>query len=226
MPIRPFSVRATLLFAAFALLCPALASAQETGRPISNNLLLTAGEWSRMCRANGREIAGCLVRLTRPAAIKAGRGGDEYIVPQPPAQTILTRSGVLMAPAINKRISAVLADTGNVTTVLLRSGEQCRVFAAHGDLLPDPRNPTAYAPLMRFITDDPDAGIESIQASRIASKPAYQFEQPQSGLLGAYIVDEKHNAGVWGICQTGDTATPGPGAQEFLAAIIGSARRY
>jgi hypothetical protein len=201
-------------------------NAQDLGRPISTNLLLSAGEWSKLCRNNGLEAGACLIKLTRPATNKAGRGGDEFIVPMPPAKTLLTRSGALLAPSINKRISVVLTDNGNITNVVLRSGEECKIFAAHGDLLRDHADPQAYSSLMRFITDDPAASIDALEPTRISSKPAYRFTQSETRLLGAYVLDAKHNAGVWAVCQSAAASLPGPGAQELLAAIIGSARRY
>ena len=223
------NIRRTFLTSALlpaAILLAGNVSAQDLGRPISNNMLLTAGEWSQLCRSNGVEASTCLIKLTRPAAIKAGRGGDEYVVPMPPAKTLLTRSGVLLAPGINKRIRAIRNDNGNMTDVVLRSGEECKIFAAHGDLLRDHANPQSYSPLMRFITDDPEASIDALGPTRISSKPAYRFTQPDAHLLGAYVLDAKNNAGVWAVCQSAEASLPGPGAQELLAAIIGSARRY
>lgn len=207
-------------------LLTAAAHANDMGRLISNNMLLSAGEWSQLCRSNGMEASACLIKLTRPAAIKAGRGGDEYVVPMPPAKTLLTRSGVLLSPAINKRISAIRNDNGNMTEIVLRSGEECKVFAAHGDLLRHHGDPQSYSSLMRFITDDPAASIDELEATRISSKPAYRFTQPSAHLLGAYVLDARHNAGVWAICQSAESAMPGPGAHELLASILGSARRY
>jgi hypothetical protein len=201
------------------------AQALDMGRPVSRNLLVSAGEWAKLCRSNGVEPGTCLIQLTRPMA-KAGRGGDEFIVPMPPAPTILTRSGVLLSPAINKRIEQVLQDSANMTTVELRSGEQCKVFSAHGELHRSHQDPQAYTSLMRFITDDPSARISSLEPSQIAQKTAYRFTQPDINLLGAYVVDKKQNAGVWAVCQTAGDTMPGPGAQAFLGAIIGSARRY
>ena len=213
------------ILAATALLVTKPAQAVEMGRPVSRNLLVSAGEWTKLCRSNGVEPATCLIQLTRPMA-KAGRGGDEFVVPMPPAPTILTRSGVLLNPGINKRIEQVLQDGANMTTVELRSGEQCKVFSAHGELHRSHQDPQAYTSLMRFITDDPAARISSLEPSQIARNAAYRFTQPDMNLLGAYVVDKKNNAGIWAVCQSAGEAMPGPGAQAFLGAIIGSARRY
>ena len=209
-----------------AVLFAGASNAQNLGRPISNNMLLNAGEWSQLCRQKGVETDTCLIKLTRPAANKAGRGGDEYIVPMPPARTLLTRSGVLLAPHINKHISIVLADNGNMTDLVLRSGEQCKIFAAHGDLLSNHADPQSYSPLMRFMTDNPSASVDALEKARISGKPAYVFTQLETRMLGAYIPDGKHNAGVWAVCQSAETSMPGPGVQQLLASIIGSARHY
>lgn len=223
------NIRRTFLLSSLVpatLFLASAVNAQDLGRPISDSMLLSAGEWSQLCRNNKLEPAACLIKLTRPATNKAGRGGDEFIVPMPPAKMLLTRSGVLLAPSINKRISVILTDNGNMTDVVLRSGEECKIFAAHGDLLRDHADPQSYSPLMRFITDDPAASVEALEATRISSKPAYRFTQPETRMLGAYVLDTKHNAGVWAVCQSAEASLPGPGAREFLAAIIGSARHY
>ncbi len=214
------------------LLIPALfllglcsqAQAWEYGRPVTGDLLVTVGEWSKMCKTSAYPINSCLLQLIRPLA-RAGRGSDDFIVPPLPASHILTRSGVLLAPPVNKQINEVLTDNGNLTSVVLKSGEHCKTFAAHGGHLVSHSDPRAYASLMRFITDDPAASIQTLEPVSVAGKQAYRFSQPANRLLGTYIVDKRRNAGIWAVCQS-ELAEPGPQARAFLAGIVGSARQY
>jgi|GEM_PF-7034618 len=203
----------------------ASASGAELNPETAGKRLLNFGEWSNYCASKANDQTACMVRLLRPTE-RSGKGGDEFALSTINQNIVVTRSGVLLSPEINRKIVEVRADNGNRSTVTMKSGAQCTVFSAHSKSHLNLESTATYDAFVRFITDDSGASVTMLASTHIAGKQVFLFSQTNNGLIGAYFVDGQNNAGVWSACSIGEGASSLVAANEFFNLILGSARRY
>ena len=211
---------------AIGLMLAGSACAADVNASTTRNKLRAFGEWESLCEDAGYEQNNCLIHLTRPSGRK-GRSGEEYIVPDVAGKnTILTRSGVLMSPLINKQIATLETDDGDQTVVTLKSGARCTTFAAHGAVYKSMDSIFAIDSFVRVTTDNLNAKALIDFDSTIAGENALVFKQKGGGLIGAYKVDLPRNAGIWVACRHANEKMLKASTKAFFSTILSSARRY
>jgi len=217
---------AWLRFIKFFLLCIVLLPALPA-QAQSDTSLRSLGEWLSLCHSNHREAQSCLLALTRPEA-RAGHGDASYLVPLNVARSLLmTRSGVFLSPALRKNIAQVLMDTSRRTEIVTRSGMSCALYSTidtnfiHGSVQ------EILDSFSRIETDDPDATAVLLMNAGQKGK-SLRFTMPRSQFIGAYIIDQNRNSGIWATCRdpNADMVTLRRNAENFFSLISGSARQY
>lgn len=200
-----------------------------TAQAKSDIFLRSLGEWISLCHSNHREAQSCLLALTRPES-RAGNGDatSSYLVPLNVAKSLLlTRSGVFLSSAAQKNISQVLMDTSRRTEIVTRNGMTCALYSTIEANVIHGSAQEILDSFVRIETDDPHAAaVQFINAGQ--KNKSLRFTVTGSQIIGAYIIDQHRNSGIWATCRDrdADMLTLQRRAENFFSLISGSARHY
>jgi hypothetical protein len=196
---------------------------------------MSVAEWKQICPLLAQSEAArglCETKLFRPVARGRAIAAYEPVAPAD-QQTLLTRSGVFLAPSLNAIIDSIPEDSGLRTTIRLLDGVVCQSYSAALHLVGIPTQGLGYRNLVRdwlSVYTDAQSHINEVRVTRRNGRQSLQFAAMTTDdrvIRGTYASDETAHAGIFSTCaRSSASAQADQHIETFFDSVVGSARRF